>query len=125
MKYMFLLYANKPLDELGPGEARQLFEAWNSATSEMAEAGVLIDCGPLQPPSASTTVCVRDGETLLTDGPAAEIKEHFGGFTLVECADLDEALRWAARPAARRPAAHRPPGSRRCSGHTGGPRSPP
>ena len=47
--------------------------------------------------SASTTVCVRDGETLLTDGPAAEIKEHFGGFTLVECADLDEALRWAAR----------------------------
>jgi hypothetical protein len=94
---MFLLYANKSLDELGPGEARQLFEAWNSATSQMAEAGVLIDCGPLQPPSASTTVCVRDGETLLTDGPAAEIKEHFGGFTLVECADLDEALRWAAR----------------------------
>ena len=97
MKYMFLLYANKPLDELGPGEARQVFEAWNAATSQMAEAGVLIDCGPLQPPSASTTVCVRDGETLLTDGPAAEIKEHFGGFTLVECADLDEALKWAAR----------------------------
>ena len=39
---------------------------------------------------------VRDGETLLTDGPAAEIKEQFGGYTLVECADLDEALRWAA-----------------------------
>jgi hypothetical protein len=57
---------------------------------------VLIDCGPLQPPSASTTVRVRDGETLITDGPAAEIKEQFGGFTLVECADLDEALRWAA-----------------------------
>ncbi len=53
-----------------------MFEAWHSATSEMAEAGVLIDCAPLQPPSASTTVRVRDGETLLTDGPAAEIKEH-------------------------------------------------
>jgi hypothetical protein len=50
----------------------------------------------LQPVSASTTVRVRGGETLLTDGPAAEIKEHFGGYTLVECADLDEALRWAA-----------------------------
>ena len=97
MKYMFLLYANRPLPEPGTGEARQTFEAWKSVTSQMAEAGVLIDCGPLQPPSASTTVCVRDGETLLTDGPAAEIKEHFGGFTLVECADLDEALKWAAR----------------------------
>jgi hypothetical protein len=41
-------------------------------------------------------VRVRDGEALLTDGPAAEIKEQFGGYTLVECADLDEALRWAA-----------------------------
>jgi hypothetical protein len=97
VKYMFLLYANKPLDELDEDEARQLFEAWTSATSEMAGAGVLIDCGPLQPPSAATTVAVRDGETLVTDGPAAEIKEHFGGYTLVDCADLDEALTWAAR----------------------------
>jgi hypothetical protein len=97
VKYMFLLYANKPLDELDAGEARQLFEDWASATTEMGAAGVLIDCAPLQPPSASTTVAVRDGETLLTDGPAAEIKEHFGGFTLIECADLDEALKWAAR----------------------------
>ena len=97
MKYMFLLYANRALPEPGTDEARQVIQAWASATSEMAEAGVLIDCGPLQPTSASTTVSVRDGEVLLTDGPAAEIKEHFGGFTLVECADLDEALKWAAR----------------------------
>jgi hypothetical protein len=97
VKYMFLLYANKPLPEPGTAEALQLIQAWDSATAEMADAGVLIDCGPLQPPSASTTVSVRDGEALLTDGPAAEIKEHFGGFTLVECADLDEALKWAAR----------------------------
>jgi len=97
VKYMFLLYSNKPLAELDAAEARTLFEDWASANSEMGGAGVLIDCGPLQPPSASTTVEVRDGETLLTDGPAAEIKEHFGGFTLVECADLDEALKWAAR----------------------------
>jgi len=94
---MFLLYSDKSLAELDAAEARQLFEDWALATSEMAAAGVLIDCGPLQPPSASTTVEIRDGETLLTDGPAAEIKEHFGGFTLVECADLDEALKWAAR----------------------------
>ena len=59
-------------------------------------------CAPLQPPSASTTVRVRGGETLLTDGPAAEIKEQFGGFTLIECDGLDEALKWAQRiPTAR------------------------
>jgi hypothetical protein len=68
----------------------------------MAEAGVLIDCAPLHPATASTTVRVRDERTLLTDGPAAEIKEQFGGYTLVDCADLDDALRWAATlPAAR------------------------
>jgi len=94
---MFLLYADKPLPEPGTGEARQMFAVWHAVTSEMAEAGVLIDCGPLQPQAASTTVRVRDGEALITDGPAAEIKEVFGGFTLVECADLDEALKWAAR----------------------------
>jgi len=69
---------------------------WRAATEAMARAGVLIDCGPLQPAATATTVQVRDGETLLTDGPAAEIKEQFGGYTLIDCADLDEALRWAA-----------------------------
>jgi hypothetical protein len=94
---MFLLYGpDKPLPEPGSPEGQQMIGAWRTATDAMAKAGVLIDCGPLQPPSAATTVQVRDGETLLTDGPAAEIKEQFGGYTLVECGDLDEALRWAA-----------------------------
>ena len=62
----------------------------------MAQAGVLIECRPLRAWSSATTVRVRDGETLLTDGPAAEIKEQFGGYTLIECTDLDEALKWAA-----------------------------
>jgi hypothetical protein len=75
---------------------------YTAAIDAMTEAGVLIDCAPLYPADAATTVRVRDGETLLTDGPAAEIKEQLGGYTLVECGDLDEALRWAATiPAAR------------------------
>jgi hypothetical protein len=73
-----------------------MIEQWGAATGAMRNAGVLIDCAPLQPAGASTTLRVRNGDALLTDGPAAEIKEHFGGFTLVECADLDEALKWAA-----------------------------
>jgi hypothetical protein len=97
MKYMFLLYGGgRPLDDQSAEELRATQAAYEAATTALAEAGVLVDCAPLQPVSASTTVRVRDGETLLTDGPAAEIKEHFGGYTLVECTDLDEALKWAA-----------------------------
>lgn len=95
MKYMFLLYGPE-LPAPGTAEAQKLLSDWTAARKAMADAGVLIDCAPLQPVTASTTVRVRDGETLLTDGPAAEIKEHFGGFTLIECADLDEALKWAS-----------------------------
>ncbi len=101
MKYMLLLYGPE-LPGPGTEEARVLLARWMEAEQAMANAGVLIDCAPLQPPAASTTLRVRGGETLLTDGPAAEIKEQFGGFTLIECADLDDALKWAARlPTAR------------------------
>ena len=98
VKYLFLLYGrpDEQLPRPGTEEFDRMRAEWEAATGAMTQAGVLIDCAPLQPPAAATTVRVRDGETLLTDGPAAEIKEHFGGFTLVECADLDEALKWAA-----------------------------
>ena len=97
VKYMFLLYGtSETLPEPGTEEFARMRADWDAATVAMARAGVLIDCAPLQPPAAATTLRVRDGETLLTDGPAAEIKEHFGGYTLAECADLDEALKWAA-----------------------------
>jgi hypothetical protein len=98
MKYLFLLNTPPGWQPTEPGspEQAELYAAYRNATQAMAAAGVLIECAPLQPPSAATTVRVRNGETLLTDGPAAEIKEHLGGYTLVECADLDEALKWAA-----------------------------
>lgn len=101
MKYLMLLYAPE-MPAPGTEESRRLLEDWAAAKQAMAEAGVLIDCAPLQPSAASTTVRLRDGETLLTDGPAAEIKEVFGGFTLIECDGLDDALKWAASlPSAR------------------------
>jgi hypothetical protein len=101
MRYLFLLYGASPLPEPGTPEASAMFADYSAAVQAMAEAGVLVSCAPLQPASASTTVRVRDGQTMLTDGPAAELKEQFGGYTLVECDDLDEALTWAARmPAA-------------------------
>lgn len=101
MKYLFLLYADAPMPEPGTPEARKLLEDWTEAEQAMAEAGVLIDCAPLHPVAASTTVRVRDGETLLTDGPFAEAKEQIGGYVVLDCEDLDEALAIAARhPAA-------------------------
>jgi hypothetical protein len=101
MRYLFLLYGVSPLPEPGTPEHDAMYADYTAAVQAMAEAGVLVSCAPLQPASASTTVRVRDGQTLLTDGPAAELKEQFGGYTLVECTDLDEALMWAARmPAA-------------------------
>jgi hypothetical protein len=97
MRYLFLLNRTEAdLPSPGTPEAVELFEAYRVANEAMARAGVLIDCAPLPALSSSTTVRVRDGETLVTDGPAAEIKEHLGGYAIVRCADLDEALRWAA-----------------------------
>jgi hypothetical protein len=98
MKYMLLLHrgAGEDLPEPGTAEAAAMISAWTSATDAMRAAGVLIDCAPLGSDSLATTVRVRDGETLLTDGPAAELKEQVGGYTLVECTDLDEAIKWAA-----------------------------
>jgi hypothetical protein len=63
----------------------------------MAEAGVLVDSAPLHPATTATTLRVRQGETVLTDGPFAELKEQLGGYYLLECASRDDALGWAAR----------------------------
>jgi len=97
VKYMFLL--NRTTDappEPGTPEFDETVRGYGAALEAMGKAGVLVDCAPLAARSSSTTVRVRDGETILTDGPSAEIKEQLGGYTIVDCADLDEALRWAA-----------------------------
>jgi hypothetical protein len=62
-----------------------------------AEAGVLRGGSGLHPVSASTTIRLRDDEVLMTDGPYVESKEQISGYYLLECADLDEAIAWAAR----------------------------
>ncbi len=97
MKYLFLLQtADDGPPAPGAPEAAQMFTDYQVALQEMARAGVLLDCAPLQGASLATTVRVRDGQTMLTDGPAAELKEQVGGYTLVDCADLDQALHFAA-----------------------------
>ncbi|MDQ6616270.1 MAG: YciI family protein [Actinomycetota bacterium] len=97
MKYMFLLYApDRPLPEPGTPEGDEMLQTYGAAVQAMAHAGVLIDSAPLGQASRATTIRIREGATFVTDGPAAELKEQVGGYTLVECSDLDEALKWAA-----------------------------
>jgi hypothetical protein len=97
MKYLLLLNrVDDAVPEPGSPESDRMFAEYGEAIRAMAEAGALIECAPLTATSSATTVRVRDGRTLLTDGPAAELREQVGGYALVECADLDEALRWAA-----------------------------
>ncbi|KAB2359008.1 MULTISPECIES: YciI family protein [Actinomadura] len=66
-------------------------------SQEMTERGVVYGGAGLAPAATATTVKVRDGEVLLTDGPFAETKDQIGGFSLIECAGLDEAVEIAAR----------------------------
>ena len=97
MKYIALLYG-EPDAGPAPGTPQfmQMLGEFQSATAAMAEAGVLLDSGPLQPPQTATTVRVRDGQTQLSDGPFAEIKEQLGGYYILDCEDLDTALGYAA-----------------------------
>ncbi|HEY7431621.1 MAG TPA: YciI family protein [Streptosporangiaceae bacterium] len=104
MRYLCLLIDEPGMVNPAPGspEFRQMMSDYQTATQAMSAAGVLIDSGPLQPPATATTLRVRDGGQLVTDGPFAELKEEIGGYYVLECADLDEALRWSATiPAAR------------------------
>lgn len=95
MKYLLLICG----DESAAAHADDGCEGWSE---EMQRRGVLQGGAGLQPPGDATTVRVRDDAIELTDGPFAESKEQIGGFCLIDCADLDEAIEVAAKhPAAR------------------------
>jgi hypothetical protein len=72
----------------------------DALNADLRAAGAWVFAGGLHPPGTATVVRVRDGETLVTDGPFAEGKEHLGGFTIVDAPDLDAALAWGRRLAA-------------------------
>ena len=94
--YMLLLYAEDGDEQTRAARWAELPE-WDALTSELRERAVWIANAALHPVEAATTVRVRDGETTVTDGPFAVTKEILGGYYLVDCADLDEALAIAAR----------------------------
>ncbi len=98
MRYMLLIYDDEQQwAAMGPEENEKVMQAYSAYHGEVNEAGVFRSGEPLQASSAATTVRVRDGQTLTTDGPFAETKEQLGGFYLLDCENLDEAIRWAAK----------------------------
>jgi hypothetical protein len=98
MKYMLLL---RHSPDAGPAEGTPEFDAemqrWGELTAEMAEAGVTLSVQGLAGDDAATTLRMPDGERVLTDGPYAETKEMLFSFFIIEVADLDAAIEWAAR----------------------------
>lgn len=93
MRYLLLIYA----DEATAEDTPENMQRWFSYTQELQTAGVMQGGEALQPVVTATTVRGGNGETVTTDGPFAETKEQLGGFYLVDCKDLDEAIGWAAK----------------------------
>lgn len=96
MRYMFLVYSR----ELPPDQIPDMSEVQAKHFALMDEArqlGIFHGASPLQPTSTATTVRMQGEKPLILDGPFAETKEQLAGYYILECRDLDEALRWAAR----------------------------
>ncbi|MDX2382089.1 MAG: YciI family protein [Acidimicrobiia bacterium] len=98
MNYMLLLYAAEDAGPQpgSPEQAAQMQE-WFAYSAALEKSGALVAGEPLQGSETATTVRVRNGDTVLTDGPFAETKEVLGGFYMIDVDDLDAALDWAAR----------------------------
>jgi hypothetical protein len=98
MEYMLLIYGaesgwtNMPKDEL-----QKMYAAYMAVSKEMTDAGIMRGGAELQTVASATTIRVRNGKALTTDGPFAETKEQLGGYYLIDVPNLDEALKWAAK----------------------------
>lgn len=103
MRYLLLIYVPEiPAADRAPEELSEQNAEYARFTREVSERGLLQAGEALEPTSTATTVRIRNGQTLVTDGPFAETKEALGGFYLLDCRDLDEALEVAAKiPGAR------------------------
>lgn len=98
MRYLLMIYGNDedwtqhPIEDLQP-----IMDAHESFSSDLQKAGAFIAAEALRPSSSTTTVRLKQGKPLLTDGPYIESKEQIGGFYLIDVANLDDALSWAKR----------------------------
>ncbi|RPI99285.1 MAG: YciI family protein [Chloroflexi bacterium] len=103
MRYIALIYNEENgTGELNEAEWAEMMTKYNAFSAEARAAGVTAGGEALQPTHTATTVRVRDGNIQTMDGPFAETKEVLGGYYILDCANLDDAIHWAAKiPGAR------------------------
>jgi hypothetical protein len=98
MKYLLLMYAAESIgSEWSKDEFQAASKVWAEFRKELSAAGVLVSSSGVASGTSATTVRVRNDKTVITDGPFAETHEQLGGYFLIECQDLDEAIRWAEK----------------------------
>ena len=98
MKYLLLMYADESIgSNYSQEELQAARKTWAEFRREISASGVLISNNGVAPDTSATTVRVRNDKTMITDGPFAETHEQLGGYFLVDCKDLDEAIRWAEK----------------------------
>ena len=102
MEFLALIHADEAgWERLSDDQQRSAREQYGEFASAARAAGVLVAGDELGSTSSATTVRVRDGHQLVSDGPYAEVKEALGGFFILDCASIDDAVEWAVRiPAA-------------------------
>lgn len=98
MQYLLLIYRSEAeLNKMTPADRQAISAEYGTYTQSIVQSGHFKAGDGLQPSTTATTVRVRDGKTLTTDGPFAETREQLGGYYLVEAKDLDAAIALAAR----------------------------
>src|ERR1700694_5157886 len=104
MEYLLLIYHSEAgLGKMTPADTADLYREYGQLRDELAGKGKFLGGSQLMPTTVATTVRVRDGKRVVTDGPFAETKEQLGGYFLIEGKDLDEAIDIAGRiPGARK-----------------------
>jgi len=97
MQYMLAVHSVDGAPQPSPEEMQTAFAQVDRVNAELQSAGAWVFGGGLLPPETATVVRVQSGATTMTDGPFAETKEQLGGFWVIRCDDLDEALAWAEK----------------------------
>jgi hypothetical protein len=102
MKYLCLICAETVMEHFSDADAQMQFQEYAEFTDDIKKSGHFIGANRLKPRDTATTIRVRNGKIVVTDGPFAETKEQLGGYYLIEAKDLDDAIRVASRiPGAR------------------------
>ncbi len=98
MEYLALIYSDETAwESFSEAERNAMYEQYGEFTDAARSEGVLVGGDELAPTSSATTVRIREGKQLVTDGPYTEVKESLGGYYLFDCASLEDAVGWASR----------------------------